>query len=256
MNKTYSKTDNFEKIKLLKIGFNDINYSQVLEYSLENIKNFSRNLFFVTPNPELLVIAQKQNSFADVLNSADLALPDGIGIILGSRIAGRPIKHRNPGADLMENLCRDVSNRPITVGFLGGGPGVADKTADCLTKKYPDLKVGLTYSGRPDRETLQLIKKKVDGKKLDILFVAFGSPRQEIWIAENLKALPAKITIGVGGAFDFISGKIPRAPKFLRQLGLEWLFRLILQPWRIRRQLSLINFIFLVLKEKFSTSSV
>ena len=90
-------------------------------------------------------------------------------------------------------------------------------------------------------------------KKIDILFVAFGSPKQEIWIADNLKALPAKIIVGVGGAFDFISGKVPRAPKVFRSLGLEWLFRLSIQPWRIKRQLSLIKFVVLILKEKLKS---
>jgi N-acetylglucosaminyldiphosphoundecaprenol N-acetyl-beta-D-mannosaminyltransferase len=94
--------------------------------------------------------------------------------------------------------------------------------------------------------------EELKSKKTDILFVAFGSPKQEIWIAENLNQLPAKVVIGVGGAFDFISGKVRRAPVFIRQLGLEWLFRLIIQPWRIKRQLKLLTFIDLVLKEKFS----
>lgn len=90
-------------------------------------------------------------------------------------------------------------------------------------------------------------------EKVDILFVAFGSPKQELWIAKNLKNIPATVSIGVGGAFDFVSGKVPRSPKILRKLGLEWLFRLIIQPWRIKRQLSLITFVFLVLKEKIKT---
>ena len=89
-------------------------------------------------------------------------------------------------------------------------------------------------------------------KKVDILFVAFGSPKQEIWIADNLNKIPAKVVVGVGGSFDFISGKVPRAPKFVRNLGLEWLFRLIIQPWRIKRQLSLLEFIYLVIREKLT----
>jgi N-acetylglucosaminyldiphosphoundecaprenol N-acetyl-beta-D-mannosaminyltransferase len=154
------------------------------------------------------------------------------------------LKARIHGVDLMENLCREVSNRPITVGFLGAGPGVAEQAAECLKKRYPRLKVGLVTS-----EWSEALKDK----KIDILFVAFGSPKQEIWIADNLKALPAKIIVGVGGAFDFISGKVPRAPKVFRSLGLEWLFRLSIQPWRIKRQLSLIKFVVLILKEKLKS---
>jgi len=91
-----------------------------------------------------------------------------------------------------------------------------------------------------------------DSNFIDILFVAFGAPKQEFWISENLDKIPVKIAIGVGGAFDYISGKIPRAPFFVRKLGMEWLFRLLVQPWRIKRQLSLIEFAWLVIKEKLS----
>ena len=171
-------------------------------------------------------------------------MPDGSGIILASKVLGKPIKRRITGVDFMENLCNEVSKRPITVGFLGGGPNVADKTAECLQNKYPGLKVGLVSQEWSSDLKLQ---------KIDILFVAFGSPKQEMWIAQHLASLPATVTIGVGGAFDFISGKVQRSPKILRRLGLEWLFRLTIQPWRIKRQLSLLTFIILVLKEKIKS---
>ena len=256
MNNTYSKIDSFEKIKILKVGFNNLDYNRVLEYLLKILKKDDRNRYFVTPNPELLIIANKDDSYRKILSSADLALPDGVGVVWASKLLGKPLAHRLSGVDLMDNVCRDVARRPITVGFLGGGPGIAEKTSKCLRQKYPGLKVLLAYGGNPDRKTAEFIKKETqrdDGdKKIDILFVAFGSPKQEVWIAENLKDLPAKLTIGVGGAFDFISGNIRRAPLWIRNLGLEWLFRLIMQPRRIKRQLSLIRFIALVLKEKLN----
>lgn len=253
MNKTYSKIGGFKKIKILKIGFNNLDYNQVLEYLLKIIEKGDGSRYFVTPNPELLVIADRENSYRKILNSADLALSDGIGVVWASKFLGRPLRHRLSGADLMESVCRDVATRPITVGFLGGGPNIAENTSKCLRQKYPGLKVLLTYGGNPDSKTLDHIRKEIKDKgdkKIDILFVAFGSPKQEIWISDNLKDLPAKLTIGVGGSFDFVSGKIKRAPLWVRKFGLEWLFRLIMQPWRIKRQVSLINFVFLVLKEK------
>jgi N-acetylglucosaminyldiphosphoundecaprenol N-acetyl-beta-D-mannosaminyltransferase len=143
--------------------------------------------------------------------------------------------------DLVESLSKEVSKQPITVGFLGAGPNIAELTAECLRKKYPGLKVGLV-----SKDWLEELKNK----KVDILFVAFGSPKQEIWISENLGVLPAKVVIGVGGAFDFISGKVRRAPLCMRKIGLEWLFRLIIQPWRIKRQLRLIQFVYLVFMAK------
>lgn len=231
----------FEKIYILGVGFTNQTEKVILEYIVKNLQKGTKNYYIVTPNPELLVIANKQMEYKKVLNGAKIALADGIGVILASRLMGRPIKERIHGVDFMENVCKEVSKRPITVGFLGGGPNVADKTADCLQKKYPGLNVG--WVSEEWSEDLNL-------KSVDILFVAFGSPKQEIWIAKNLKNLPATVSIGVGGAFDFISGKILRAPKILRNLKLEWLFRLIIQPWRIRRQLSLITFVVLILKEK------
>jgi N-acetylglucosaminyldiphosphoundecaprenol N-acetyl-beta-D-mannosaminyltransferase len=235
---------NFEKTFLLGVGLTNVTEVEVLEFIVTGLGKSIEKYYVVTPNPEILVIADKNPKYKDILNGAKLALPDGIGVMIAAKLAAKPLKQRIHGVDLLEDLCRDISNRPITVGFLGAGPSVAEKTAECLRKKYPSLKVGLVASEW---------SSDLKNKRVDILFVAFGSPKQEAWIAGNLKIIPAKVVIGVGGAFDFVSGRIPRAPKILRSIGLEWLFRLIIQPWRIKRQLSLIKFVFLMLKEKFKS---
>lgn len=233
--------DSFDKIFLLGVGFTDAKEEQILEYIYTGLKNVDEKYYIVTPNPELLVIAHKDPEYEKVLNGAKIALPDGIGVMLGAWIMGKPLKQRITGVDFMESLCGYVSKQPITVGFLGAGSNVAEKTSECLRKKYPGLNVGLVSQEWSDELT---------GKKIDILFVAFGSPKQEFWIRENLKDIPAKVVVGVGGSFDFISGNIKRAPKIVRRLGLEWLFRLFIQPWRIRRQFSLIRFVLLILSER------
>jgi len=233
----------FKKIFLLGVGFTDAKEQQVLEYIATGLQKNEEKYYVVTPNPELLVIANKDLRYKTILNNAELALIDGIGVVMALWLIGKGFKQRLAGVDLMESLCKYVSKQPITVGFLGGGVGVAELTAECLIKKYPGLRVGLISKEWDE---------SLEDKKVDILFVAFGSPKQEIWISENLKNLPVKTAIGVGGAFDLASGKVPRAPKFLRGLGLEWLFRLTVQPWRIKRQLSLIKFVYLVFKEKFN----
>ena len=234
--------NDFKKTFLLGVGFSNASEQEVLEFIYTGLQNSSKKYYIVTPNPELLVIAQKDSNYKTTLNNAKLALADGIGILWAARLMGKPLKQRITGADLTESLCNHVSKQPITVSFLGGGPNIAELTAECLQKKYPGLKVSW-FSQEYD--------KSLKDKETDILFVAFGSPKQEIWIADNLNDLNAKVVMGVGGAFDFITGKVPRAPKFLRNLGLEWLFRLIMQPWRIKRQVSLIRFVVLVIKEKF-----
>jgi len=232
-----------EKIFLLGVGLTNTDGQEVLEYIARGLEKNEEKYYIVTPNPELLVIAKSNPKYKAVLNNAKIALVDGIGIVMGIRLVGKGSIQRIHGVDFVESLCRYVSKQPITVGFLGGGSGVAEETAECLINKYPGLRVGLV-----SKEW----NKGLNSKKVDILFVAFGSPKQEIWISENLKSLPAKIAIGVGGSFDFISGRVPRAPKVIRSLGLEWLFRLIIEPWRLKRQLSLIKFIYLVFKEKLT----
>ena len=230
------------KIFLLGVGINNINIDDTLEFIIKGLGKNEKKYYVVTPNPEILVIANANHNYKKVLNNAKLALPDGVGVMLASKFLSKPLGQRVTGVDLVENLCREVSKQPITVGFLGAGPHVAELASECLREKYPDLKINFTE---------QEWNFEKDYPKTDILFVAFGSPKQEIWIAENLNKLPVKVAIGVGGAFDFISGKTKRAPVIFRKLGLEWLFRLFMQPWRIKRQLRLIKFIFLVFKEKF-----
>jgi N-acetylglucosaminyldiphosphoundecaprenol N-acetyl-beta-D-mannosaminyltransferase len=233
----------FDKIFLLGVGITNANGQEVLEFIVTGLPNQSEKYYIVTPNPELLVMASNDSNYRKILNNAKLALPDGIGVMIAGQVMGKHLQERIHGVDLVKSLCREVSRQPITVGFLGAGPNVAEKTAECLRRDYPQLKVGLVS---------QEWSEDLSRKKVDLLFVAFGSPKQEIWISENLEKLPAKIVIGVGGSFDFISGKVRRAPLFVRKIGLEWLFRLIIQPWRIKRQLRLIQFIYLVIKEKMS----
>ena len=271
------------KVFLLGVGFSSIKINEVLEFIIKGLAKDGKKYYVVTPNPEILTIASSNPSYKTVLNNAELALPDGVGVMLAAKLLGKPLEEVVHGVDLMESLCKEVSKQPITVGFLGGGPGIANKTSECLRKKYPGLKVVFAseeweednFESIPQsknakiRESMENGKPKKDstafgssqnelshsGKEIinhgiDILFVAFGSPKQEIWIAENLDKLPVRVAIGVGGAFDFVSGKVKRAPVWVRKIGLEWLFRLILQPWRIKRQLRLFKFVFLVLGEK------
>jgi len=244
----------FKKKKILGIGFTNAREDEVLEYILLGLENDRQKYFIVTPNPEILVLARNDTDYKKILNSAKIALPDGIGVMIAGKLLNKELKEKITGVDLVESICRAVEEKPITVGFLGAGPAVAEQTAECLRRKLPNLKVVFAARGDPDDKTVSIIK---DSKKeIDILFVAFGSPKQEIWIYENLEKLPVKVVIGVGGAFDFISGKVKRAPAFIRNMGFEWLFRLIYQPWRAKRQFALVEFIFLVLQERFKINNV
>ena len=257
-----------------------------MEYILQGLKKPGEKYYVVTPNPEIIVYALKHPEFKKILNNARLALPDGVGVIWAGKILGKKFSEKVTGTDLLENLCSGVAGQPITVGFLGGRGKIAEKTAECLVKKYPGLKVVFTATEWPSQKKddgrwrIENSNLKIEDRKsiyhqsstlnppdgglpstihhlssnIDILFVAYGFPKQEEWMSANLSKISVKVAIGVGGGFDYISGSVPRAPVFIRKIGFEWLFRLIIQPWRIKRQLALVEFIWLVLKERISRS--
>ena len=206
--------------------------------------------YIVTPNPEFIMMAQNDQGFKKILNDADLSIPDGIGLNLFGGI-----KNRITGVDLMEKLIALSSEKAYTVGFLGGEKGVAKRLVERLKKQYPNLTVRYAIEGPVIPAKAGIYTNKdlwipdlVRDDKVDILFVAFGQGKQEKWIASNLEKIPVKVAMGVGGTFDYLSGEVMRAPKLIRDLGLEWLFRLIREPWRIKRQVALLKFIWLMLK--------
>lgn len=240
---TYSNENELVKSDVFGIGITNETTQNVLEYLGNFLKNSQKKLFIVTPNPEMIMLSHQNGEFKKVLNEASLALCDGMGLYRAARFLGIPLKERIIGTNFVENLCEMVVDWPITVGFLGGGPHVAEKVAECLVARYPGLKVG--FVGQ-EWDTSQA------QKPIDILFVAFGAPKQELWMKENIQKLPLRVMMGVGGAFDQIIDPTLRPPLLLHKIGLGWLYRLIRQPWRLTRQLQLIPFIFLTLKEKFA----
>lgn len=241
-----------DKTEVLGVGVTNESEGAILEYIDKRLLEKKKKVSIFTPNPEIIMLAQKDAEFKRILNSAEIALPDGMGVVVGSKLVGKPIQARIAGIDFMLKLCemaqkiasRDAKQTVMT-GFIGGQEGVAESTAECLREKYP--KIGVGFVGREWDEKL------LKAPYVDILFVAFGAPNQEKWIYENLPKIPVTIAMGVGGSFDFISGKVRRAPKVIRVLGLEWLFRLIIQPWRWRRQLQLLRFTGLIFAKALSS---
>ena len=227
------------KKNVLGVTIDDINMDQALDIVHGWLKVGGKH-YIVTPNPEILVAAQRDKEFKDILNNADLSIPDGVGLKLSGDIVCIL-----PGIDFMEELIKEASDQGFTVGLLGGRDQVAKKAAECLRKKYPKIKITFAASGGDVDKNGKLLKlPKLP--KMDILFVGFGPPKQEKWIANNFKKIPVKVAMAVGGSLDYVSGRVPRVPKFLRAIGLEWLFRLIVQPWRIKRQLFLFKYLWLL----------
>jgi N-acetylglucosaminyldiphosphoundecaprenol N-acetyl-beta-D-mannosaminyltransferase len=187
-----------------------------------------------TVNPEFVMRATADQEFARVLESADLCLADGSGVVWAARRQGCAIRKPVTGVDLIPPLAALCSRRVFRLFLLGAAPGVATDLASRLRTGNPGLEVA-AHSGSPapssDAETIAHIR----AHRTQVLLVAYGHPSQELWIERLRDSLDVAVAIGVGGAFDYLTGRIPRAPGWMRRAGLEWLFRLIRQPWRIRR---------------------
>lgn len=195
-----------------------------------------------TVNPEFLMQARKDAAFRATLNGAALCIPDGFGVLWAARFRGIKLRERVPGSDLVPRLSAEAAKRGWRVFFLGAAPGIAEKASGILAERYPGLQVAGCYAGSPAVEEEQAIITRIKASQADIVFVAYGAPKQDHWVRRNLTRTGAKVGIGVGGSFDFIAGIRMRAPRWVQRIGLEWFYRLLAEPWRWRRQLVLPHF--------------
>ncbi len=203
-----------------------------------------------TVSPEFVMIAQDDPAFMRTLREADLCVPDGVGLLLAARLLGRRLPERVTGSDGVPLIARRAAERGWRLFLLGAAPGVAERAAARLVADNPGLLVAGTYAGSPDPAEEDAILTRVNSSGADILFVAYGAPQQDLWIARNRDRLSVAVAMGVGGTFDFIAGVVPRAPRWMQRLGLEWLYRLYRQPWRWRRMLRLPRFVWAVLTRR------
>lgn len=250
---------NTNSFKILKVRFDKTTLEEASNKAIIWAKGKTKKQI-CTPNPEIILEAQKNPKYLKILNNSDLNVPDGIGIIWANKflrnksklksfkvlkwfisLAAIPFSKnkefpRVTGVDLMQAICKKSSKEKLKIFLLGAGNGVAEKVKDKLEKKCKGIKITGTYSGSPAESEEKEIIKKIDKSNAEILFVAFGAPKQEIWIAKNIKKLKSvKVAMGVGGSFDFITGIRKRAQKWLQKTGLEWLYRVIQQPSRFKR---------------------
>ena len=231
-----------QRIHILGITIDNV----TMDEAVERIVQFAASGEFhhaVTVNPEFIMAGRSDPAFAAVLNTADLAVPDGIGLIWAARWRGQPLRERVAGVDLVEQVAAVAAQRGLRLYLLGARPGTADAAAAILTKRYPGLIIAGAYAGSPHPDEDEAIGARIGEAAPHILFVAYGAPQQDLWIARNRGRLPAGVAMGVGGAFDFISGRARRAPRWMQRLGLEWLHRLYHEPWRWRRMLARPRFV-------------
>ena len=278
------------KTKILGIGVTTDSKKNILEEvqkylkkqaadSLQRSAKEQKSFIIVTPNPEQVVLAQKDTRFREIINRADVAIPDGIGLVAAMRLLAQSSVisrqssdlKRISGVELMDDLVKLAVKEGYRIGLIGGRGGVAVKALECLSRRWPGLR---GWAMEPEGKTMKEISKMIAERDTRIVFVGLGAPKQEYFIERLVLSLrdPASwrgaanlitreiassktprndnvVFMSVGGAFDEISGRVPRPPKFIDAIGLKWLWRLLIEPWRFSRQLRLLKFVWLVLLE-------
>ncbi len=233
-------------IRILGIKINKVDMGQAINEIDKLIIDDNKN-YIVTPNSEMIVMAQEDEELADILNNSSLNVADGAGVVLASKIYGDKLTERVAGFDLMQHLLELASDKNYSIYLLGSKPGIVDLTSKIISTKYPGLKISGTHHGYLDKELQKKVIDEINHLRPDILFVGMGIPLQEKFIHNNLPQLEVKIAMTVGGSFDVLAGEVKRAPFLMQRLNLEWLYRLIQEPSRLGRMMALPKFVFLVL---------
>ena len=237
-----------ESVRVLGVEVHCVQESDVLDFVLERIRK-REVAQIVTVNAEFVMIARHNRSFRDTLAAAHLATPDGAGVVWAARRKGATIRRRVGGSDLIWSLSRQAAEHGHGVFLLGAAEGVAASAARRLQDEIPTLVISGTHAGSPTPIEEDSIVDLVRLSGAQILFVAFGAPEQDLWLARNLARSGAVVGMGVGGSFDYLAGTARRAPVWMQERGMDWLWRLIQQPWRWRRMLALPRFAWAVLRE-------
>lgn len=238
------------KIEILGVQIDQIK----METAVKRVDKYinahdNKRYMIVTPNAEMIVMAYDNPGFADILNRADLSVPDGAGVVLASHILTLPLEERVAGFDLMGKLLKLAQERDYRVFFLGGKDSVLEKALSKIKNNFPGLKIAGSHHGYLDPALTFWLIEEINGLDVDILFVGMGVPLQERFLNDNLANLKVKVAMTVGGSFDVLADEVKRAPRWMQTLGLEWLFRLIQEPSRIGRMMALPRFVLLVFKE-------
>jgi len=236
-----------EKEKVLGIDVCVTTYEE-LKKCIRNDIEQNKKSYIVTVNPEKVIKASKDKSLKKILNGAKYQIPDGVGIIYASKIKKGKIKSRITGIDTMEMICELCNEENFKIFMYGAEEEVIEKAKAKLENKYPNINI-CGYINGYERDTTKIIDN-INNSGANVLFVALGSPKQELFISKNINDINCNIWLGVGGSCKVISGKKKRAPRWMRKKGLEWLYRLIKEPKRFFRQTKIISFIFEVILEK------
>lgn len=234
---------------ILSIPIHPYTMSETLAFIDKSIQE-EKKTFIVTANAEIVMKANEDNSFKELICLADIVLPDGAGVVWAGKHLGYHVPERVAGYDLVQNIFPLAAKKQYKLYFLGAAPTVAATAAKNILKKYPMLDIIGTHDGFFDQEEEEKIIREINAQKTDIILVALGAPKQEQWIVDNMPRLCANIFIGIGGTFNVMAGTAKRAPLWMQKIGMEWSYRLLCEPTRIFRMIALPRFVIKVLKSK------
>ena len=235
------------RIQVLGAGFDSVTLDEAAGIALDLIDEH-KAAYAVTPNPEIVMLAARDQELMSAVNGASLVLPDGIGIIYGAKILKTPLKAKVPGIDFASAVMSRLAEKGGSVYLFGAKPGVAEKAAENLSAKYPGLVICGIHNGYFDDDGP--IIEDINSKKPDLLLVCLGAPKQEKWMAANAGKLDVGLMAGLGGSLDVFAGTVKRAPEFFQKAGLEWFYRLCREPRRIGRMMKLPLFLVETLKSR------
>jgi len=237
-----------DKVNILGVKVSKHTVDSASDLIVKYIKDGERKKCIFTPNSEIIMAGYRNSEFADLLNSADVLLADGIGVVYAAKILKNPISERAAGYDTACAALGKMAKYGMSVYLFGAKPGVAEQAGEEIVKRYPGVKIAGCSDGYFDSEKEKLIIADINEKKPDLLFVCLGAPKQEKWISEHKEELDFGVAMGIGGSLDVFAGTVKRAPEFYQKHGLEWFYRLIKQPSRAIRMMDLPKFALSVMK--------
>ncbi len=239
------------RVSILGVKIDNVTIGEAVQRIRAWIKAGGPHLV-VTCNPEMVMTAAIDQLLAEILRRADLVVPDGIGVVWASRVLRRPVAERVPGIELMEAALAAAAREGWRVFLLGGEPGVAARAAQAMCTAFPGLRIVGEHHGFFTRQEEPEVLERIRQAEPQLLLLALGVPRQEKWAAAHLGSLKVPVAMGVGGSFNVWAGVDKRAPLWMRKIHLEWLYRIVRQPWRLRRAMAIPRFMAAVLWARFT----
>jgi N-acetylglucosaminyldiphosphoundecaprenol N-acetyl-beta-D-mannosaminyltransferase len=233
----------FKTVSVMGIEFVNTTKEQFLQQGLFPKLDREEKCFIVTANPEIVMKANEDQDFRKIVQSADFVVPDGAGILMAAKHMKQPLQERIAGTDMMMDLLSYANEKGLRAYFLGASEDVNNRVVVEVNKQFPNVQIAGHHHGFFSLDAVEIVED-VKHANPDLIFVATGSPRQEKWISQNLDMFRKGIFIGLGGSFDVLAGEVKRAPEAWIKLNLEWLYRLIQQPFRFKRVLKIFEFMF------------